>query len=267
MEFKSILYQVADGVATLTLNRPQRRNAFTDLMMMEIVQALADADADPQVRALIITGAGDRAFCPGMDLRGRSEDPAQWPAEATAQLPGQPFGWFGKILTDLRDVGKPTICAVNGVASGGGFSLTLACDFRIASQSARFTAIFLDRGLMAMGMTYLLPRIVGIENALHILYTSRMFSAEEALHLGLVGRVVPSGELMDSARALAAELVKAPALAVKLTRRAVYRGLDNDFHQHLAYEAWAQSMCAATQDAKEGRAAFLEKRAPVFKRP
>src|SRR3972149_4521387 len=111
MEYKSVLYDRTGGVATLTLNRPQRRNALTDLMMMEIVQALADADADPEVRAFVLTGAGERAFCPGMDLRARGEDPAQWPAEATALLPGEPFGWFGRILTANRDPGKPTLSA------------------------------------------------------------------------------------------------------------------------------------------------------------
>ncbi|MBI2865880.1 MAG: enoyl-CoA hydratase/isomerase family protein [Chloroflexi bacterium] len=265
MKFHDILCEKCGGAAVLTLDRPRHRNALTDPMMQEIVQALEAAEADPEVKAVILTGAGDRAFCTGMDLRARGEDPARWIAEASASLPGEPLAWFGRALATLHDLGKPTICAVNGVAAGGGLSLALACDLRIASQGASFVPLFLERGLIPMGLTYYLPRLLGVETALRILYTNRIMPAEEALRIGLVGQVVPHAQLMEAAQALATELTRGPALALKLTRRAVYQGLDNDYRQHLAFEAWAQGLCFSSREAREGHAAFLEKRAPVFR--
>jgi 2-(1,2-epoxy-1,2-dihydrophenyl)acetyl-CoA isomerase len=263
MDFEDILYDVQDGIARLTLNKPDKLNALSWGTWAEIEQAIARADEDDDTKVVVITGAG-RGFSAGTDLTVRTPE-SQWPA--------RPFQ--GRTaLTRSRYLGtaqvyhcrKPTIAAVNGVSVGAGFSLAMACDIRIASESARFSAIFVKRAIVAdTGCTWFLPRLVGIENALKMMYTGQMVPAAEALRMGLVSEVVPADALEERVTALATEIARGPSVAIelmkRLTQEAGTRGLD----EQIELEQFLQQVTHNTEDAAEGRNSFLEKREPVFK--
>jgi len=266
MEYENIIYATDGGVATLTLNRPDKLNALDPKMLQEMVKAIDEAREDDEVKVLIITGAG-RGFCSGADITApvRGTDPKQPGITRPTRL--EPFISFGSLAKRLRSFHKPAIAAINGLATGGGLTIACLCDVRIASANARFSTIFVRRGLVAdMGTTYLLPRIVGTEKALELMWTSDIIDAREAQRIGLVSRVVPHEELMVTARGLAARLAKGPSLAIELMKRMVYEGLEADsFSLQIAYEGWAQEMCYLTEDVEEGLRSFVEKREPQFK--
>lgn len=264
MEFNNLIYDKSEGIATITLNRPDRLNALSPFLLDEIPAALDDADADDDVRVIILTGAG-RGFCSGADLApdARAGYP-DWPGRRLAL---QPWRGFGATAKRLRAIDKPVLGAINGAAAGAGFALACGCDIRFASEQARFSAIFVRRGLHPdTGLSFYLPRIVGIPKALEMMWTGDVIDAAEALRIGLVTKVVPPDQLIAATREFAARLVKGAALSIELIKRITYKGLDiGDLDIQMGYEGWAQSICSASADVIEGRTSFLEKREPTFR--
>lgn len=263
MAFKDILYTVDNGIARLTLNKPDKLNAVSWSTWAEIETAIQMANDDDDAKAVVITGAG-RGFCAGTDLT--TTDPeSDWhprPFQGRDLMMRSRFRGT-ELVYNCR---KPTIAAVNGACVGAGFSLALACDIRIASEAARFSAIFVKRAIVAdTGSTWFLPRIVGMEQALRLLYTGRLVPADEALRIGLVGEVVPPDELDARATALATEIATGPSVAIELVKRLAHEAEDNRLHTHIEQEQFLQQITNATEDVKEGRLSFLEKRDPVFK--
>ncbi len=256
-KFENILYEMAaPGVARITLNRPDALNSFTGTMLAELTQAWQEAAQDQAVRCVIVTGAG-RAFCAGQDLRANPEaitDLKTW-LETT----------YRPMLTALEALKKPTIAMVNGVAAGAGFSLTLACDFRVASLKAKFVPAFGKIALVPdSGMSYYLPRLIGLSRALELVGTSRDLSGEEALAWGLVSRVASLDQLEETTLALAGQLAQAAPMAYALTREMFHRTATLDLAGALALEEASQGQAGASEDFKEGLAAFEQKRAPKF---
>jgi 2-(1,2-epoxy-1,2-dihydrophenyl)acetyl-CoA isomerase len=261
MPYQDIILEKEGGIATLTLNRPDKLNALNARIMAEIASAVTEVDEDDDMKALIITGAG-RGFCSGADLT---------PSGSERVVPGrrlllEPLTGLGRLARVISSTDKPTIAAVNGVAAGAGFSIAAACDIRIASENARFSAIFVRRALVPdTGITYFLPRIVGISQALELCITGDIIDAQKAERIGLVNRVVPHDDLMKEAQEFAARIAKGPSVAIELAKRSVYKGLENDLASQLAYETWAYNVVQQTEDVQEGRRSFVEKREPVFK--
>jgi len=265
MELEAIIYERAAGIATITLNRPQRLNAIGGTMSEELQQALEDANSDDEVRVLIITGAG-KGFCSGADVTGLGTlaDVADAPWRLSAKSPAA--GGIQSFVVPFYNFEKPTIAAVNGVAAGGGFSIALACDIRIASDRARFSQIFIRRGLVPdTGSSYFMPRVAGMSKACEMVFTGEVLDAEEAKDCGIVSRVVPHDKLMPAVRELAARITAGPPIAMKLAKRALYKGASTDFMSALEFEGYMQGICFGTDDFREGVAAFIEKREPRFK--
>lgn len=257
-----LLQDLQGGVMTWTMNRPERMNALNWQLLDALAQACRDANANDDVRVVILTGAG-AGWCSGADLGPGSGDGAP---ESNRVLRTTPLARFGQLAVTLRELRRPLIAAVNGVAAGAGFAICLAADIRIASDAARFSAIFVKRGLVPdTGASFYLPRLVGMGHALEMFFTGDVISAAEADRIGLVNRVVPAASLMDEARSLAERIAAGPPLAVELAKRVAWKGIAvNDVETQVSYETWAQSICSASQDVREGRTAFLEKRQAVF---
>ncbi len=265
MDFEQILYEKQDGIATITLNRPERMNAFTDVMLREWALALDDARLDRSVRAVILTGAG-RGFCAGADLRGGAGVGAQGDGPVSA---ADRRNWLRDgvhaVPRAVHLLDKPYVAAVNGAAVGAGMDMASMCDIRFASESARFAMSYVKVGLVpGDGGCYLLPRIVGIAKALELIWTGDFMDANEALACGYVSRVLPPGDLLPATRAFAQRLADGPAVAVQLAKRLVYRGLESSAAE--AFEAAGQAMAIvqSTEDAREGPRAFVENRPPKF---
>lgn len=252
-----VLYEVdEDGVATVTLNRPERKNAWSIPMERRFFALLDEAAEDPAVRVVVITGAG-RAFCPGMDVQ-RLEQNAQ---------PGQSLNLQARVpMYSRRNMPKPMIAAVNGACAGIGLVQALICDIRFAARGARFTTAFTRRGLAGeYNMPYVLPRVVGLENALDLLLSGRVFDADEAKELGLVSRVVEPEDLLDAARSYARDIARnCSPRAMAVVRHQVYGDLDRDFTGALARSYSAMEFFAGSPDFREGVASFVEKREPKF---
>jgi enoyl-CoA hydratase/carnithine racemase len=268
MQFETVIYDVSDGVATLTLNRPDRMNAFTDTMIREWAQALEAARLDREVRAVIVTGAG-RGFCAGADLRGDSGVPEVARAEGPVSAADR-RNWLRdgvhQVPRQVALLDKPYIAAVNGPAVGAGMDMASMADLRIASEQARFAMSYVKVGLVpGDGGCYYLPRIVGVAKALELIWTGDFVDAQEALRIGYVSSVVPADELLAAARALALRIAKGPAVAVQLAKRLVYRGLSQDVHEAFESAGQAMAIVQSTEDAREGPRAFAEKREPQFK--
>lgn len=258
MTFETLLYQIDGVVLTITMNRPERLNAMNNTMRRELIAAFSQAADDETVRVIVLTGAG-RGFCSGADLAAAVED-------------GTPVN-FGELLREtynplvllMRRLPKPIIAAVNGVAAGAGMSLALACDLRIASESASFMQAFVKIGLVPdSGATWLLPRLVGLTRALDLMLTGRRVAADEALTFGLVNEIVPDGSLMDAVYKTARAFADAPTRTIGYIKQAVDFALDHDLEAALEKEAKLQDLAGATNDHREGVAAFLEKRPPQF---
>jgi len=271
-QFETITLEIDDGIATLTLNRPEKMNAFTGKMMAEMIAAFDITDADDAVRAVIVTGSGERAFCAGADL---SEGAKTFDYEARAES-----GEIGRTSDEdiQRDGGgrltlriyeslKPVIGAINGAAVGIGVTMQLPMDIRIASDNARFGFVFARRGIVPEACSsYFLPRLVGISRALEWCYSGKVFGAEEALDGGLVRAIYPQAELMDKAREMAREIIDNTApVSVTLTRQMMWRmlGADHPMDAHIVDSA-AIFDRGQTDDAREGVMSFLEKRAPQY---
>jgi 2-(1,2-epoxy-1,2-dihydrophenyl)acetyl-CoA isomerase len=256
-----VLYTKEDGIATITLNRPESRNAVSWEMHSLISEALEDVKRDDAVRALILTGA-DPAFCSGTDVRGGMAPSAEWRLAQQARDTGE-----RRLSWSFVEIAKPTIAAVNGAAVGMGAEFTIQCDIRIASERARFGWIFPQRGLIpdTGAGTYLLPRIVGLSKACELVFSGEITDAQEALRIGLVTKVVPHDELLPAAREMALKLSNGAPLSLRWAKQLIYRGLERDLETHAAFTSQLLTMCFQTEDHQEGVRAFMEKRDPVFK--
>jgi len=265
MEFEQVLYEKAGGVATITLNRPERMNAFTEVMIREWAQALEDARLDGEVRAVIVTGAG-RGFCAGADLRGGVNEASQTQGTVSA---ASRRNWLRDsvhyVPRAVALLDKPYIAAVNGAAVGAGMDMVSMADLRIAAAEARFAMTYVRVGIVpGDGGCYYLPRIVGLAKALELIWTGDFIDAEEALRIGYVSKVVPQAELLAAARELAGRIAQGPAVAIQLAKRLVYRGLTQDIGEALESAGQAMAIVQSTEDAREGPRAFAEKREPRF---
>lgn len=256
---------VEDGILTITLDRPERLNAFTPRMLHELIEAFDRADEDDEVRTVIVTGAG-RAFCAGADLSGGGStfDPSQGSHPETL---AEYRDGGGLVALRIYELKKPVIAAINGAAVGVGITMTLPMDVRIASDGARMGFVFARRGIVPEACSsWFLPRIVGISRAAEWVYTGRVFSAREALAAGLVSRVVTADELLPAARALAKEMADGTsAMSVALARQLLWKGLGLD-HPMEAHKVDSRciSWMGRSPDAAEGVLSFLEKRRPRF---
>ena len=266
MTFPSIVVDVKEEVATLTLNRPEELNALNSLLLQEAAEVMREMNDDDKIKALIITGAG-RSFCSGADLSEKvsAADINQSGINRRERL--TPFVHYGLMIKKIEEFTKPVIAAVNGIAAGGGLALALACDIRIVSEDARFASLFVRRGLVAdCGTTFYLPRLVGIAKALEMMWTGDFIDAAEAYRIGLVNQVVSSENLLMSAGNFALRLAQGPSVSIELHKRLTYEGLKADSVQiQMANEDYARYVCRQTEDFKEGRNSFLEKRDPIFK--
>lgn len=270
MPYETILYDVADGIATITLNRPERMNAFNDQMTAEWAQAIDAARLDDAVKVVIVTGAG-RAFCAGGDIR-RSEESEGGPDRLglgsvvpPAERRNALRFTVHRVARALQLLDKPYIAAVNGPAVGAGMDMASMADIRFASDQARFAMSYIKVGLIpGDGGAWLLPRLVGIAKALELIWTGDEIDAQEALRIGYVSAVVPHAELVPYTRAFARRLVEGPAVAIQLAKRLVYRGLDVPFLEGLEQAQAAMAIVQSTEDAIEGPRAFREKRPPRF---
>ena len=254
----TVLLQAADGVLTVTLNRPDALNAFTVEMKEALLAALKDSARDKSVRVVILTGAG-RAFCAGQDLKERAGPDVNDLGTELRQR-------YNPIIRAMRRLEKPIIGAINGVAAGAGISISMACDVVIASERASFTEAFVRVGLVPdTGSSWFLPRLIGHRRAAHMMFTGDPIDAATAERIGLVNRVVPADTLMDEANTLAERLAQAAPIALALAKRALNRALSSGLDEALEFEAQLQSIAGRSADHKEGVAAFVEKRPPNFK--
>jgi 2-(1,2-epoxy-1,2-dihydrophenyl)acetyl-CoA isomerase len=243
-----------DGVVQMTFNRPERLNAFNGVMRDEIRRFVGEFEADPDGRALVLTGAG-RAFCSGADLADSDQRP--WPTAAAEPL--------FTTSVELLELPKPTIAAVNGVAAGGGLAMALLCDIRICATDTRLLPIWLKRAIHPDGLiTWALPQLVGHSRALRWLYLAEDIPLDEAVSCGLVSEVVEPDALLPTAHALAARLAAGPTAHMALAKQAVLRNLFREPADAALIEHWGVDRGRATEDAKEGVRAFREKRAPNF---
>ncbi|MBI2202509.1 MAG: enoyl-CoA hydratase [Candidatus Rokubacteria bacterium] len=256
-----LLYEVSDKIATLTLNRPDKLNAFTADMIELWQGSLAKAQADDDVNVVIVTGSG-RAFCSGGDVGRMRRD-----GQAPQALDGKNSLWEGvhRVPKQLEQMDKPVIAMVNGLAVGAGMGMCVMCDVRIAAESARFSTGYVKVGLVpGDGDTYFLPRLVGPAKALELLWTADFIEAPEAHRLGIVQRVVPDAQLKDVTYALARQIAGGPQIPIRMIKRLVYQSMKLDLRTHLDLVSSHMSIVRQTTDHAEGVAAFKEKRAPKF---
>ena len=260
--YQHLRISIADQIATVTLDRPEKLNALSRDLHDEMVQAANQLRADDDVRVLIITGAG-RGFCSGADLTAR---PAENGVSSTQSARLDEFGWVGAQALAFGAIDKPTIAAVNGVAAGAGMSLALACDIRVGSEKARFKTVFLERSLSPdAGMTWFLPRIIGYARASELILTSRFVESDEALDIGLLNRRVPHDELLSAARETAAQIAFWPPMAARAAKRVLQRNLNATLEEGLRNEIVAISHARqAPHDVAEAQASFVERRQPQF---
>jgi enoyl-CoA hydratase/carnithine racemase len=266
MEYSEILYEVTDSVATITLHRPERMNAFTGTMMREVIDAFDRVDADDDVRAVIVTGSGDRAFCAGADLAGGGETFAKDGSDIQTDA-GVPRDGGGVVSLRIFDCTKPVIGAINGASVGVGVTMTLPMDFRLASETAKFGFVFTRRGIVPEACSsWFLPRLVGISTATEWCFSGRVFPAPEALERGLVRSLHAPDDLLPAARELAREIAENTApVSVALTRQMLWRMLGAS-HPMEAHQVDSRGILSrgASADAREGVESFLEKRIPVY---
>lgn len=260
-----IVGPLANGVLTLTLNRPDRLNALTHELVAELHDALDEVDADPKCRVVIVTGAG-RGFCAGLDLHGAGPPPgASGRSGPVDGMKGQEH--IASLIPHMRAVRKPIITAVNGPAAGGGLALALGADIRVASTSASFNVAFVKVGLSGcdVGVSYLLPRLVGASRAFELMLTGRVIDAAEAEAMGLVSRVVSDDDLMEAARSIAAEIVANSPFGVAMTKQVMWSNLEvSSLQAAIDLENRTQVMSSFTGDMEVAVRAFREKRAPMW---
>jgi enoyl-CoA hydratase/carnithine racemase len=259
-----ILFEKNGHVATITLNRPTKRNAYSETMVHEILEALADARDDDEVRVVILTGAG-KGFCAGGDISRDFQYPARYRGHRLESMLEMRENMH-VLIRFLDRFDKPVIAAINGAAVAGGLTLALACDFRIAAESAKLGDTSLKFGLIPdEGGAYFFPRFMGLDRALKMSLLSEVYTARDALVLGLVTEVVADGELMARAYELATRLAEGPPIAIRITKRMMYKQRSMQLDNALEDAAMATLVTNYTDDVKEGTAAFHEKRKPGFK--
>ncbi|HEY6802964.1 MAG TPA: enoyl-CoA hydratase [Pyrinomonadaceae bacterium] len=258
--YENINVSESNGILTITLNRPEKLNAFVGHMRRDLADALEHAGSDRSIRVVILTGAG-RAFCAGGDVEAMAQLMERRDSEEFARI----LGAGRRVILAIRQMTKPVIAAVNGVAAGAGCNLALACDLRIASTEASFTQSFIKIGLNPdWGGTFFLPRLVTPNKACELFFLGQTIRAEEALRLGIVNQVVEPGELESATQELAGRLRSAPPIALAAAKLAVYTSDAHDLETMLRHETEAQIRCFESDDAHEGVKAFLEKREPHF---
>jgi 2-(1,2-epoxy-1,2-dihydrophenyl)acetyl-CoA isomerase len=254
--YETIIYEKENGLATITLNRPESLNAFVPQMNQEVLDALKDGEREKQVRCLMITGAG-RAFCAGQDLKGRTPD-------QKGSLGASLREKYNPMIRQIRRMEKIVIAAVNGVAAGAGCNFALACDLRVASEDAKFIQSFVRVGLAPdSGGSFILPRLVGLSKAMELLLLGDAVEAREAQRIGLVARVFPGAEFAKAAKEIGERVARAPR-GIGLIKRAVNHANLPNLESDLEYEAYLQEIAGRSSDYDEGVRAFLEKRTPVF---
>ena len=259
MPYEHLLIDREENIAVLTINRPDKYNALNDDVVAEIGGAMDELAADDEVRAIVITGAGEKAFVSGADV-GMLRDLETTAAAAANSRRGH------AMTLKIERIPKPVIAAINGYALGGGLELAMACDIRIASDTARMGQPEINLGISpGYGGTQRLPRLVGKGMAKLMILTGDMIDSQEALRIGLVEKVVPLAELMDEAKSLAKKLATKPPLTLAACKEAIDLGLEVDLERGLSIESLEFSALNATEDYREGTSAFLEKRKPVFK--
>jgi enoyl-CoA hydratase len=257
MSYDTLKVEREDGVGTITIDRPEKRNALSALVRNELIRALEALEAEPDVRVVVLSGAGDRAFVAGADI---SEFAQRTPMEQRAVMAER------RVFDVVADYAKPTIASINGVALGGGCELAMACDLRIAARSARLGQPEVNLGLLpGGGGTQRLPRLVGTGRALRMILTGDMIEADEAERIGLVDEVVPDEELRDRTRDLARRIARHSPLALRLIKQAVRAAAEMPLGAGLAMERELFVTAFSSEDSREGIAAFLEKRSPVFR--
>ena len=259
-EYKTLLFDVRDNVAHLTLNRPDAANSINENMGKDLMHAALRCDEDPEIRAVLISGAG-KIFSGGGDLKDFISKGDQLPyhiKEITTYLHAA--------ISRLTRMDAPVVAAVHGAVAGAGMSIAIACDIVVAAETTRFMVAYTRAGLVPDGSsTYFLPRIVGLKRALELTLTNRMFSAQEALQWGLVTRVLPDNELLVQARAIAVQLAAGPTRAYGISKRLLHSGWMETLETQMENESQAIANSARTLDAREGITAFLEKRPPKYK--
>ncbi len=270
MPYKMVMLEKDDALATITLNRPEKRNAFNYEMMGEIDMAFDEAARDKEIKVIILTGAGT-AFSAGLDFNwAATMDTENLPPMASTvrgRMVTHDEKSFLTVLLKMQSVPKPVIAAVNGITLGGAFVLAVACDMKIASENAQFGMLQTKRGLIPDGGgTYLLPRAVGLTKALELALVGDLIDAREAEKIGIVNRVVPHDNLMSAARDMATKIAGNAPLAVAMTKAAMYKGLqEHDLAAHMDYEVYIMNILFGTEDFQEGMSSLWEKREPVFK--
>jgi enoyl-CoA hydratase len=258
MEFKYIIYEKSEGLATITLNRPEAMNAFSKEVEGEIMQALEDIKNDETVHVVVLTGAGEKAFSAGADIKAMKGMNALKARELS--LMGE------KLCCSLENLEKPVIAAINGYALGGGLEVAMACDFRIASENARMGQTEINIGLIpGWGGTQRLTRLVGKTKAKELIFTGRMIDAKTAEQLGILNMVVPADKFKETVRQFAAELAQKAPVALKVAKALINKGADASLDAALAMEREGFGVVASTEDLQEGVSAFTEKRKPTFK--
>ena len=260
MPYENILVAESEGVLTITLNRPEKLNSFIGHMRRDLAEALEHAGSERHVRVVILTGAG-RAFCAGGDIEFMADLMKRRDSEEFARI----LGAGRRVILAIRQMTKPVIAAVNGIAAGAGCNLALACDLRIASTAASFTQSFVKVGLNPdWGGTYFLPRLVTSNKACELFFLGETINADEAARLNIVNQVVSPEELESATQELAQRLKVAPPIAIAAAKQAVYMSEANDLEEMLRYETESQIRCFESDDGHEGVRAFLEKRDPHF---
>ncbi|MBU8728884.1 enoyl-CoA hydratase-related protein [Cytobacillus pseudoceanisediminis] len=253
--FETVKYEVANGVAWISLNRPDKLNAFTEQLNKEVQQSIKQASRDKEVRCLVITGEG-RAFCSGQDLQGVNEDMDH--GEVLRRF-------YNPMVLELHKCKKPVIAAVNGVAAGAGMSLALACDFRLLSDKASFLEAFIHVGLVPdAGNLYFLPKLIGHAKAMELAVLGEKVNAQEAKELGLATKVIPMERWQDEITAFAERLAGMPTAAIAIIKKNLKASWESTLEECLERDAQGQRLAGLTIDHKEGVAAFMQKRKPVF---
>jgi len=271
MGYETLIYEKENGIARITMNRPERMNALNAQMIMELVGTVRDAATDDGVRVLVITGAG-RGFCAGGDfsysqVRGGEVAPEEAQERGGVLEEGRLLHPINEqVILALQKMDKPTIAMVNGAAVGGGFDLSLACDMRIGSENARFMVAFTRIGIApGSGGAWLLPRVVGLPKACELIFTGDFVESEEAYRIGLLNRLVPADRLEEETMALAQRIAQGPPIALRLDKMMLYKGLGTDLETALAFASACERITLHSQDHIEGVMAFAQKRQPVFR--
>lgn len=257
--YETIIYVVNEGIATITLNRPDRFNAFNNTLGTELQQALKEAAKDKSVRVLVLTGAG-KAFCSGQDLKDiQGQTGARNLGESVEKR-------YNPLIKAIQTMPKPIICRLNGVAAGAGCSLALACDMIVASEQASLIEVFVNVGLVLdSGSSYFLPRAVGMKKAFEMATMASKITANEAHALGLVNRVAPHDLLDEEVAIVTRYFAKAPTKAIGMIKKMLYQSAESSLDQMLQQEAYCQEIAGYSNDYQEGVASFIEKRKPNFK--